>query len=82
VKIHINLNEKVKVKLNVTGRTRYTDYLLEGGFNGPEIFSFLKSGEDGYHTFQLYDLMQIFGKDLYHGNTVPFENNEIILENP
>lgn len=64
----INLNDTVKVKLTEYGKESITSSIH------PTL-------EKGYNTFHLWELMNIFGRCLYMGNTkIPFEKNEIYFE--
>lgn len=64
----MNLNEKVEVKL-----TEYGKEILVKENCRFEV-------KDGIHIFQLWELMQIFGKYLYMGNPkVPFEENTLAI---
>ena len=40
----------------------------------------LKVDEDGYNTFQMWSLMNIFGKQIYMSEPLPFETEIIILD--
>ena len=73
----INVNDRVKVQLTDYGRTTLFNYYSEFNKNSYECFlqtdKAYKGGE-----FQLWELMQIFGKDMYCGNPkVPFVDNQI-----
>lgn len=61
--ISFNTNNKVKVKL--------TDY-------GKSIDQNCKVDKEGFSSYQLWELMQIFGKYMYCGSEVPFETEIII----
>ena len=78
-----NINEPVKVKLTEEGirilENRHNNLLNQysdkpevrkilGEFKTPEV------DENGYSSFQLWELMNIFGSYMYNGNPkVPFE---------
>ena len=72
----MNLNDQVEVKLTDYGLKIYNDYwegldLKKYGLEVPELNNNILKTE-------LWDLMHIFSKYIYMGNTeVPFENNEI-----
>lgn len=75
-----NINHIVKVKL-----TDYGEKILNAHFKVYEKYMPLncnavwKTDELGYKTFQLWDLMNIFGVYIYPGAPICFENNEIIF---
>ncbi len=84
--IKFNINHKVKVKLTEEGRKIlkaegevlikiYPDMkeFAELNYMLPEI------DEDGYSTYQLWDLMKTFGDHMYNGCSVPFETEILIL---
>ncbi len=66
----INLNVQVYVKLTEKGKEI---------LSSKEFVSHFTPDHEGYYKFQLWELMQIFGKDLWNGCKVPFENNEIVF---
>lgn len=67
-----NTNIPVHVKLTEKGKELLNAYYNKYGFSKEVSF-------DGYYTFQLWEVMQIFGQHIYIGCTVPFENNEIVF---
>lgn len=77
--IDFNINDYVKAKLTERGKYIYyhqhddmnLDILKRGGkpLNPPE----LKYDEEGHVEFQLWHLMEIFGKHLFNGCQIPFE---------
>lgn len=70
--VNFNINEKVKIKLTEMGK----QILQEQGRK-------FTIDEEGYTTFQLWDLMSIFGEDIYMGMRlphIPFEPNIILLD--
>ncbi len=74
----VNVNDFVRVKLTKRGIEIYEDYykdilLCKGVGNiSPEI------DKDGYTRLQLWELMNIFGKSMVMGCTVPFETTILI----
>lgn len=79
MKITLNVNDAVKVKLTKHGIKTYEEHLKKYYHKSMRDIVFNK--KDEYVTLDLWELMHIFGKDLYHGNEdLPFENNEIIVE--
>ena len=74
-----NINDYVKVKLTEKGKYIYyhqfddmnVDILKRGGkpLNPIE----LKYDDEGYTEFQMWHLMEIFGKYLFNGCNIPFE---------
>lgn len=77
--IHFNLNEEVKVKLNEKGKEIYLSHLKEIS-SEPECVFVRKTNSSGYTTFQLWDLMKLFGDYMRLGEEAVFENNEIIFK--
>jgi hypothetical protein len=71
----LNLNENVYVKLNEAGLVIYQKYWNEVSF----LTEVPKADEQGYHKFQLWVLMSIFGPSLSCGMIVPFEEAEIMV---
>ena len=68
--IKFNINDNVKVRLTDRGKE-----VLKEHWDGkiPDWFENYHEG-DGYYRFQLHDLIQIFGKELYLSNSnLPFE---------
>ena len=76
---NFNINDYVKVKLTEKGKYIYyhhfddmnADILKSGGepLNPAELIY----DEDGYVEFQMWHIMQIFGKHLFNGCVIPFE---------
>lgn len=76
---NFNINDCVKVKLTEKGKYIYyhqfddmnVDILKRGGkpLNPIE----LKYDDEGYVEFQMWHLMEIFGKHLFNGCDIPFE---------
>lgn len=68
----LNINDTVKVKLTPIGweiyRKHYTPFCTEG-YIPP------KQDSRGYVEFQLWDLMHVFGPNMYLGCKVPFETS-------
>lgn len=70
-----NINDQVRVKLTPVGlqflKANGHDWrLTPDASNAPD--------ERGWSTWQLWDLMQIFGPIIYHGCSLPFETSIII----
>lgn len=69
--INWNLNYNVKVKLTPTGVKHYINYYKQ--FN---IETTPKIDQDGYAKFQMWGLMNIYGKEMWMGNpNYPFQMN-------
>jgi len=77
--IHFNLNNEVKVKLNEKGKEIYLSHLKKVS-SEPECAFVRETNSDGYTTFQLWDLMKLFGDYMRLGEEPVFENNEIIFK--
>jgi hypothetical protein len=72
-----NMNDTVLVRLTPEGHEQYRKSWNELRLEPPP----LKSEEDGWTRFQLWDLCNTFGPALYNGSRVPFETT-IRLEFP
>jgi hypothetical protein len=82
----ININDTVKVRLTKLGRTiaaqeheRLQSILARHGCAHlalPER----KADAQGRTEWQLWDLMQLFGRHLYRGGELPFETEIEIVE--
>jgi hypothetical protein len=66
--LRINFNEVVSVQLNDLGKKIYRDYYRKLGTKPP----LLREDTDGWHVFPLWELMHIFGSELYMGPPSPF----------
>lgn len=70
----VNLNDSVKVRLTPHGQEVISaDYARYGLVWHPTA--------DGWYTFQLWYLMNVFGPNLCARSKLPFERNEVYLEN-
>ena len=73
-----NVNDYVKVKLTEKGKYIYRHNLddlnetIRGLGGEPLIPIELEYDDEGYAKFQLWHLMEIFGKHLFNGCEVPF----------
>ena len=74
-----NINQKVKVKLTDYGKKILDTYFAELNIS-PMHYTLYKVDKSGYITFQMWDLMSIFGEHIYMGAPICFENNEIIFD--
>lgn len=82
--MYININDKVKVKLTEHGKHIYKhqfDELNErikrnGG--KPIKLDLPEADADGYTTFQLWCLMEIFGPHMHMGRPIPFDTEIMI----
>ena len=71
----INLNDKVRVKLNEHGKHVHAQNCVALGAK----ISPRKADSDGWTTWQLWELMEEFGPYIHMGITSPFEGNEVQL---
>lgn len=73
MKVILNSNDRVRVKLTNRGRQILEKYYGKW----IELESFVPYTQDaaGYYKFHLWELMQIFGPSMYMGMEVPFEHN-------
>jgi hypothetical protein len=79
-----NINDCVRVKLTESGlktwEERFNKYQPK---NDPYTFEKhleSKTDTEGYVSFQLHDLMSIFGPQMYIGNENSFINNQILFD--
>lgn len=86
VTMKLNINHDVKVKLTDYGREichkQWSDTMTY--FDRRDKFPYVppKEDENGWSTWQLWDLMNTFGEVLYMGNPkLPFETEIEIIEN-
>lgn len=67
-----NINDNVKVRLNSAGFDIHRKYWAF--YTGLSNYTPPKIDDQGYSTFQLWDLMVVFGPHVYLGsNKLPFE---------
>lgn len=82
----INLNDKVKVKLTDHGKDIYYHQYDELNEKlKPYGCKFLEPrmpdvDADGYTTFQLWQLMNLYGPHIHMTSPLPFETNIVIEE--
>ena len=82
----ININETVKVKLNEVGLAIYADRAKETNKRFEEnnvkckCPIYPKKDDKGYVEFQLWDLMNLYGKHLELTLIPPFEDNVIYFD--
>ncbi len=72
-----NVNDYVWVKLTERGRTLYRIHWEQ--YHCTPVP--LETNAEGYSRFQLWDLMSIFGQNLYNGCEMPFETT-ILIDTP
>lgn len=75
-----NINQKVKVKLTDFGKNILDTYFAEINISPIHYSCRYKADKLGYITFQMWDLMSIFGEHICMGAPICFENNEIIFD--
>lgn len=73
MKLILNSNDRVRVKLTEKGQEILTKYY--GAWIHLESFQPHTPGKDGYYKFHLWELMEIFGPSMHLGMEVPFEGN-------
>ena len=75
----ININDKVSVRLTPHGHEVLHSYCHTS--NTPvSLLKFIVMDSNDEYVFQLWELMGIFGPEMYMGNKQVFKKNEIILE--
>lgn len=73
--VHININNFVKIKLTLDGLEHLQQYYRNLGLFGAASLSELE------WYGQLWEVMAIFGDQMYMGNTkIMFENNQIQID--
>jgi hypothetical protein len=65
-----NINDNVQVQLTERGSDIF----------GSHLVSINPTTLDGWTTFQMWDLMRIFGPHMHMGTITPFKTNIRILE--
>lgn len=80
----VNTNEMVQVQLTDFGWTLLHDYYRTLDLDPAPYVQRVRHGSaDGWQTFQLWELMEIFGPKIHNGAQPPFERNVIrIRERP
>ena len=82
MKLSINLNDKVKVKLTGFGMEVLEDWendiLKEFPIYEPHILD--DRDEDGYISMSLHGLFDMFGESILSHENCPFEKCEIIID--
>ena len=73
----VNINVTVWVKLTDEGKKLLREHYESHRINASKVPKLYRKGKV---SFQLWDLMHIFGPNLYNGCTVPFVNNEISID--
>ncbi len=79
----LNINDSVKVKLNDHGREilKQQHELLFKDIPRYRVFVPPREDEQGWSTWQMWDLMQSFGPHIRLGAEVPFETEiELVIE--
>ena len=79
-----NLNSSVKVKLNRQGLEQWVKHYTSVGCDeGSVRKNTAIIGKDGYAEIQMWQLMNIFGSEMYAGNsennTMPFESIDVLF---
>jgi len=80
-KMKFNINNNVRVKLTDKGREIHRkkyDNLWNGYHSLPYIP--VEEDENGWSTWQLWQLMSNFGDSMYNGCDLPFETEIEIME--
>ncbi len=83
-----NINNYVYVKLTDIGYEQYLDKLKYYHDTTPTLFEWptienikLKEDKNGYLKFQMWEVMDLFGENLFNGCDKPFELDILIDEN-
>ena len=77
-----NINDYVKVRITERGKTILQEQLAQRvrNWSCENRCPYLSRGGDanGYIKFQMWELMHIFGNDLYNGCQIPFDTTVLI----
>lgn len=68
----ISINQKIRVKLTVTGKLAYRKYHTDLGLNVDKFP--LRTDREGYTEFMLFQLMQYFGRQMGLAGDSPFKS--------
>lgn len=77
MKIILNLNHQVKLKLRPEGVTVFRNHFCRLRLD-PDVY--YKPCPEGYIRMPLWEMMSIFGHEMRMGMTQLIEKNEIIFE--
>ena len=81
--LKFNINEEVKVKLTARGREIWWAYTeANRPFDPTRAVLQMKEDVEGWSTWQLWELMRIFGPHMFNGCIIPFEDNVIQIPIP
>jgi hypothetical protein len=79
VSFEMNFNAWVGVQVTDAGWDLYAKFYTDKNFNPVIYRGRVKTGEDGFSWFQLWDLMNIFGSGCFNGGKELFKQNVIRL---
>ncbi|WEZ09567.1 hypothetical protein P5663_06900 [Priestia flexa] len=86
MEVKVNFNEIVKVRLTKFGidilKSRHMELnnlIQKRGGKGLEEFK-LKIDDDGYSSFQIWELMSTFGEYMYMSSELPFKADMVITK--
>ena len=83
MKLELNFNDRVKVKLTEEGKKKLIEYnTAQGIISWEESKEFVESKiKDGYYELMLWEIYEMFGDSIHNGTTKQYiENNKIIIE--
>ena len=78
--ISMNINEPVWVKITDKGREILTEHWKHVLGDRFDATNYDRLSSTGWVKFQLWDLMNLFGKHVYMGNNPPFELTIMLTE--
>lgn len=78
--LKINLNNRIKFKPNEKGIEIYSQYHVKLVPYISKESATLHVDEEGYAVLPLWEFMQIYGNEMYMGNSPPFSMN-VLIEN-
>lgn len=71
MKVTFNLNDNVRVKITEAGYSVWEKFHRDLRIDPPDLKA--KTDPDGRHTFQMHEVMMIFGPQCFNGSRTPIE---------
>ncbi len=74
--MYININDTIKIKLTNKGKEILLQKDCENSQFSPQLVNYYSSlvDSDGYMELPLWEIMSVFGNQMYNGNpNIPFE---------
>ena len=81
--MNFNINNMVQIRMTQSGHQDYADHLASlGAFSSAGLVDYHPEDENGWSTWQLWEVMSVFGPHIDHGVEPVFETTIIIPEAP